>query len=196
MARQYESTETRRRQIAEAALHVIAEGGLRKFTTRAVAERVGITDGTVFRHFHDMDEIVHAALDVLEEELFGADPVDLPAMERLEAFFRHRATTMGRRGSIGRLLFSEQLLHAAGEDGRRRIAEWRHRNLAFVARCLEELSEQGRLAGPLPPKALVPVVQGVLLTFAVQGTLGDPTDEALERRVEGAWSSLRTLLFR
>lgn len=195
--RHYESTETRRRQIAEAALHVIAEGGLRQFTTRAIALRVGITDGTIFRHFADKQEVVHAALDLLEEEMFGQDHPDLPPLERFEDFFKRRAKAMGARGSYGRLLFSEQMVHVAGETGRKRISGWRARNVAIVAGCLRELHQAGRLATPLPPEALLPLVQGVLLTFALHANLaGDAPDPTLDARVDQAWNTLRTLIVR
>ena len=49
MAQQYQRSAVRRQQIADAALEVIAELGLRGFTTQAVAARVGITGGTIFR---------------------------------------------------------------------------------------------------------------------------------------------------
>ena len=60
MAQQYQRSAVRRQQIADAALEVIAELGLRGFTTQAVAARVGITDGTIFRHFKDKQEIVRS----------------------------------------------------------------------------------------------------------------------------------------
>ena len=91
MARRYQRTDVRRRQIAEAALALIAERGLDGFTTRALGSRVGLTDGTIFRHFDSKAEIVLAALDVLEERMFAVVPDDPDPLIRLEAMFAHRA---------------------------------------------------------------------------------------------------------
>ncbi|MBW2211320.1 MAG: TetR/AcrR family transcriptional regulator [Deltaproteobacteria bacterium] len=75
------------RQIAEAALVVIAESGLRRFTTKAIAEKVGIADGTIFHHFNNMEEIVLAAMDQLEDKMFaGGFPADPDPLRRLELF--------------------------------------------------------------------------------------------------------------
>lgn len=67
-----QTSDARRRQIAEAALSVIAEDGLARFTSAAIARKVGVTDGALFRHFADKDAIVLAAIDRVEEILFDA----------------------------------------------------------------------------------------------------------------------------
>ena len=117
MAGHYESTAVRRRQIAEAALAVIAEGGLGEFTTRAIAARLEITDGTIFRHFANKQEIVQAAMERLEEELFIELDPTADGWTQLEVLFRRRTRLLGGPDAIGRLVFSEQLVHAGGEAG-------------------------------------------------------------------------------
>jgi AcrR family transcriptional regulator len=64
------SAEARRREIADAALCVIAAEGLGHFTALAIAREVGLTDGALFRHFPTKDAIVDAAIDRFEELLF------------------------------------------------------------------------------------------------------------------------------
>ena len=79
MARQYEDTETRRKQVAEAALRTIVDDGVCGFTTRAIASRVGISDGTLFRHFGSKQEIILEAMSHLEARLTdGSSPAAIP----------------------------------------------------------------------------------------------------------------------
>ncbi len=196
MVRQYVSTETRRQQIAEAALRVLAEEGVGRFTTRAIAARVGVTDGTLFRHFADKEAIMLAAMDLLEEGLLvdldaGGDPV-----ARLEAMFRHRASFVGSNSSVGRLIFSEQLVHLAGEEGRSKVAMWRMQSLRFMFAALEEAGADGRTRPGLEPLDLAMVIQGVLLTFALRANIGGPeAPDALQARIDAAWTTLHTLIF-
>ena len=75
-------TEERRRQIADAALKVIAERGLGRFTTQAIAAEIGVTDATLFRHFASKEDIVLAALDRVEERLFEGFPPEDPGAAR------------------------------------------------------------------------------------------------------------------
>ena len=197
MAHKYERTDVRRSQIAHAALEIIAEGGLRSFTTRAVADHVGITDGTIFRHFKNKGEIMLAALDVLEEKMFANDEsLIADPLERLEAILSARIGLVGGAYSPGRLIFSEQLIHATGPEGRDKVAQWRVKNLGLLKSCLTELAEQGRLRDDLPPLALFPIVQGLVLTAFVDRSLHGAPIAELEARIDMILGTLKTLILK
>ena len=198
MAQQYESREDRVRQIAEAALVVIAESGLRRFTTKAIAEKVGITDGTIFRHFNNKEEIVLAAMDQLEDKMFAEGfPADPDPLQRLELFFRARAALLAGEAPMGRLMFSEQLVHAAGDAGREKLRAWRERNMAFVSSCLQELEAAGRLHPGARAAQLQVLVQGVLLTFPFERMVSGEESPDLPKRIDDCWETLaRSLVTR
>ena len=195
MARHYTDTETRRRQIAEAALGTIAEEGVSGFTTRAIAARVGISDGTLFRHFSTKEEIVLEAMELLRVEIEAGMVSTASPLEDLERFFRHRAAFVGAVGSVGRLVFSDGLVHLAGEEGRAEVARWRSRSVAYLRERLGQLEGAG-LDPRLDAAAASMLLQGVLLTFAMQASLGragSSTD--LQTRIDHAWNALHTVLF-
>jgi len=196
MTRHYEDTDTRRRQIAEAALRTIAEDGVSAFTTRAIASRVGISDGTLFRHFGNKEEIVLEALGVLEEEIEGSLFSTGDDLADLEAFFRHRAAFVGAEGSVGRLIFSDGLVHLAGEAGREHVERWRQRSVGYLIERLGRLKSAGRVRAGVDVPFLSMLLQGALLTFAMQASLGRAgSNEALRARIDHVWRSLTTLLF-
>ena len=186
-------TDTRQRQIAEAALKIIGEQGLGRFTTAAIAAEVGISEGTIFRHFESKEAIVHGAMDRVEALLFDDFPPEAPdPLARLGVFFRDRATLFLAQPALGQVVFSEQLVHAAGEAGAERVEEWKRRNVAFVRACLDDAAEAGLLRPGVSPGGLVHVVHGSLLSLAMLrrawGAAGD--------RVERTWSTLEALLRR
>lgn len=182
-------TETRRLQIADAALVVIARDGLGRFTTQAIAAEVGITDGTLFRHFASKEEIVLAALDRVEAQLFeGFPPTDAAPLARLERFFRFRASFVAERPVIARLAFSDELPHAAGEAGARQVESWKRRSLEFIVSCVAEAAERGELPPGLPVREVGLVVLGTLFALAKLGGLaGGPA------AVDRAWSVVASL---
>lgn len=54
---------TGREALLNAAVRVVARGGLRKLTYRAVAEEAGVTHGLVVHHFGSRDALIEAALE-------------------------------------------------------------------------------------------------------------------------------------
>ncbi len=185
-------TEERRRQIADAALKIIAEQGLGRFTTQAIAAEIGVTDGTLFRHFASKEEIVLAALDRVEEQLFEGFPPDDPdPLVRLERFFWFRAALVGANPVIARLAFSDELPHAAGPRGAQQVESWKQRSLGFIVSCVEEAAAQGRIPRGLPVLEIGMMVMGTLLALVRFGEFA-----AGPAATSRAWTVIERLLGR
>lgn len=195
MKRHYQDSETRREQIARAALQTIIEDGVAQFRTRSIATRVGITDGTIFRHFANKEEIVVEALKLLDAEMEAGFSVTGDALTDVETFFRHRAAFVGAEGAVGRLIFSSEFVRLAGDHGKTMIAGWRKSSVGYLVGKLEQLQTEGRVRSDLPVAALSMLVQGILMTFAMQASLGlSGSNAELTSRVGFAWDTLSTLL--
>lgn len=184
--------EDRRREIADAALRVIARHGLGRFTALAVASEVGVTDGALFRHFRSMDAIVDAAIDRVEELLFeGFPPEGEDPLERLGAFFRRRVAVAREHPGISRLVATEELARAGTAEATRRVTEFRSRSTGFVRGCLTEAERRGLLAPGLGAEEASVVVLGSLLALAHSSIQSEPDVARLAPRV---WSTLESFL--
>ncbi|HZY04219.1 MAG TPA: TetR/AcrR family transcriptional regulator [Anaeromyxobacteraceae bacterium] len=185
---------SRRREIADAALKVIAEQGLARFTSLAIAREVGVSDAALFRHFPTKEAMVLAAIDRVEQVLFqgfppaGADPID-----RLGTFFRQRIEVIRKNPGVALLVGSEQLAQAAPPAGVARVLEFRQRSRAFVRGCLAEAHRQGLLAPGLGPEEASVLVLGAILALAHAPPPGARTPAGLPERV---WAALERLLRR
>ncbi len=196
MTRQYEDTKTRRRQVADAALQTIMQDGVGGFTTRAVAERVGISDGTLFRHFGSKKDIMLEAMSRLEVELLGTLLQTGTPLENLESFFKERAIFVGEKDAVGALVFSSELLHLVGDDGKKKLKVWRRKTMKFLGDQLSILQEEGRTHPELDIMEMSMLIQGTLLTFAMQRTVKNRgTRKELDQRINKAWKVLFTVLF-
>jgi len=182
---------SRRREIADAALKIIAELGLGRFTSLAIAREVGVSDAALFRHFASKDDIVLAVIDRVEEILFagfppeGADPID-----RLGRFFQARIEMAREHPGAARLVGSDQLAQAAPPEGVARVAEFRHRSRTFVRGCLAEAHRQGLLAEGVGPEEAAVLVLGALLALAHAA----PDARPPARLPEHVWAALERLL--
>jgi AcrR family transcriptional regulator len=175
--------ESRRLEIADATLKVIAEHGLARFTAQAIAGEVGLSDAALFRHFESKEAMVEAAIERAERILFEGFPPDAAdPLERLGRFFRQRAGIARRNPGVARLVLCEELAQAAAPAGVARVRELRRRSVRFVRACLAEARARGLLAPGLDAKVAEVVVVGALLALGhARRPAGGPGDGAVER---------------
>ena len=189
-------TAQRQRQIAEAALQILSTQGVHRLTAVALADRVGIADGTIFRHFSNKEEIVNAAIDLFQatlEETFP--PAEREPLERLGLFFVNRLTLARENPEFLRLAFNDRLAEAAGEAGAQRVAQLVERSVAFVHKCLAEAQERGEVTRDTPPILLTWMVIGVIRGASTPGPHHVPGTEAPSTRSpKQLWEELENFL--
>lgn len=189
-------TAVRRKQIADAALEIIAHHGLNGFTTLALAQHVGIAEGTIFRHFRSKREVVLAAIGRIEEAMFSEQPGPSgDPLEDLGRFFRRRMRIMGASPGMARLFFSEELARAAGQEGEQQVQQMQRRSLDFMRSCLESAHDKGLTRQGTTPELLLVIVHGAALAL-VHGAMLGATEEALPARAERIWQGIEPLLRR
>jgi len=117
--------EERRAAIVAATIPLLIEHGA-MVNTRQIAEAAGIAEGTIFRVFHDKEQLIDAAV----EQAFDPGPTDdalraidrsLPLEARLEAaagIIQHRVSAIWRlMAAVGRTKPPESV-HPPGEPHR------------------------------------------------------------------------------
>lgn len=180
-------TSERRQQIADAALSILGEFGVGHLTMVELAKRVGITDGTIFRHFKDKQEIVHAAVKRVESLLFeqplpsGKDP-----LENLGLFFVARVKLVRSRPDILRVALGDRLVDAAGEVAR----SLQERSKQQIREFLVAAQAEGLIASDVSPDVLIWTVVGALRACGTGEGSGESADP------ERVWQDLERILRR
>lgn len=101
----------RRRQIKKATLDIIYEDGLKKFSTKNLAQHIHMSEGAVFRHFHTKNDIILAIMEDVKNDLL--QPLQQIARKntspekRLEEFMCFHITYLKKNKGVTILLFSE-----------------------------------------------------------------------------------------
>lgn len=105
------STEERRQEAVDAVIELAREHGPEGITTQAIATRIGITNGALFRHFPDKAAIWGAVFDWLGDRLGRLADAALAAggkpLQQLERLFYAQVDFVAGHPGVPRILFHE-----------------------------------------------------------------------------------------
>jgi AcrR family transcriptional regulator len=105
------TTDIRQEEIKQAVLDIIFTDGLKNLSTRNLAKRIGMCEGSIFRHFPSMHDIIIALIEDVQNDFIGklrtVANSSLPPTERLEHFLCSTVNYLTANKGITMLLFSE-----------------------------------------------------------------------------------------
>lgn len=168
--------DERRAATIETVLALAAEQDPNAITTTAIAERMKLTQGALFRHFPTKDAIWEAVIGWASERLLGR--IDAAAraaaspMAGLEAVFLAHIDFVARHPGVPRMMFGE--LQRAGSTAPKRVASIL---LRHYAERLHYLLQAGRKSGEFDPQLdveaaatlFVGTVQGLVMQALIAG---------------------------
>ena len=162
--------EERKTVIVETVLALAAEGKPSDITTAAIAERMELTQGALFRHFSTKDAIWKAVLDWVGKKLFtrlelAAAEASSP-LEAMECIFLAHMQFAAEHPGAPRLLFSEFQRTEASP-----VRNLVHSLLTKYNSRLVSLLEEGKKAGevdltldsPCAAALFIGAIQGLVL---------------------------------
>ena len=164
---QHLPAEERRAATVQAVVELAAEQNPSEITTTAIAERMGLTQGALFRHFPNKDAILEATMAWVSERLLAT--VDKAAAgaaspaAALEAMFMTHIDFVAKHPGVPRMLFAE--LQRAGETLAKRMVQTLVRQ---YEQRLRRLMEAGKTQHELDPELSVDAA-AVLFIGTIQG---------------------------
>ena len=182
-------TEVRQEQIAEAAMEMIAAGGLSGLSIAGVAERVGIVPSAVYRHYEGKEAVLDAVLDLLRSRLLAnveaVRAAEHNSLGRLRALFARHMTMLAENPAFPHVVFA----HFSQADNPERWSGLRDTMCAYIqeiVRIIEEGQAQGDIRPEIPPRTAAVMFIGLVLPGAMLHRLsGGDFDSA--GHVAAAW---------
>lgn len=179
------SHDIRKQEIVEATLELAAERGLTNLTTQAIAERVGIAQPTIFRHFKSRDAIFGAVVgwvaDHLLQVLEQMEHEHTPPDERLRQLLQRQLAFVGMRRGIPRVVFSDRL-HVESPALKAAVREIYQHLLARIARLLDKGRDCGCFRADLDAEQgaryIGALLQGTIMRWSIQDFSYPLEDEA------------------
>jgi len=188
----YLPAEERRAVIVETVLTLAAEGNPSEITTAAIAERMGLTQGALFRHFPSKDAIWEAVMAWAARtlasrlEAAAASPTPLDALEAV--FFAHIGFIAEYPGVPG--IFFGELQRPGDSPARERAREL----MEGYGTRLRAILREGQATGQLSPafdagtaaSLFVGIIQGLVLQSFLSGSR-----ETVSKNAPAAFSLFR-----
>jgi TetR/AcrR family transcriptional regulator len=141
----------RRAVTVEAVVQLAGEQNPSEITTAAIAKRMGLTQGALFRHFPDKTAILQAVMEWMAERLMSrienAVKAESSPLAALEKMFMAHVEFISEHPGIPRMLFGE--LQNAEATPPKRMAQTLIRR---YGERLTKLFEKGKACGELDPE--------------------------------------------
>ena len=164
----------RRAATVEAVVDLAAEQNPSDITTTAIAQKMGLTQGALFRHFPSKDAILEAVMSWVTDRLLAR--VDKAAegaaspKAALEAVFMTHIDFVSDHPGVPRMLFGE--LQRPGETLPKRMAQTLIRHYGERLRGLLEAGKaRGELRADLDPDAAITLFIGTIQGLVMQSML-------------------------
>ena len=190
---QYLSAEDRRAATVQAVVDLAAEQNPAEITTTAIADRMGLTQGALFRHFPTKEAIVEATMSWVGERLLvsvdkAAEGAASPATA-LEAMFITHIDFVSKHPGVPRMLFGE--LQRSGETLAKRMVQTLIRQYEQRLRRLMEAGKaQGELSAELDVDAAAVLFIGTIQGLVMQSLLAGKVS-GIRRAAPGAFAIYR-----
>ena len=166
--------DERRAATVEAVVALAAEQNPNDITTTAIAQRMGLTQGALFRHFPSKEAILQAVMRWVMERLLArvdkaAEGAGSPAAA-LEAVFMTHIDFVSEHPGVPRMLFGE--LQRPGETLPKRMVQTLiHHYGERLRRLLEAGKAQGELDAGLDVDAAAVLFIGTIQGLVMQSLL-------------------------
>lgn len=168
--------DERRAATVEAVINLAAEQNPSDITTSAIAQRMGLTQGALFRHFPTKDAILEAVMTWVAERLLSrvdraAQNVTSP-LAALEAVFMAHIDFVSEHPGVPRMLFGE--LQRPGETLPKRMVQTL---IQRYGERLRHLLERGKAIGELDANldieaasvSFIGSIQGLVMQSLIAG---------------------------
>jgi len=176
--RQHLPAEERRMVTVEAVIHLAAEQNPSEITTSAIAQRMGLTQGALFRHFPTKDAVFEAVMEWVAKRLLGrieklASQHASP-LAALEAMYQAHIDFICEHPGVPRMLFGE--LQRATETPAKRAVQIM---IGKYGERLAALIERGKAAGEVAPEIdtgtaatlFIGTIQGLVMQSLLKGSV-------------------------
>lgn len=172
--RKHLPADERRSVITATVVELAAEQNPGDITTSAIAHRMNLTQGALFRHFPSKEAIWQAVMEWVAERLLAridkAAQMAASPLAALEAMFMAHIDFVAKHPGVPRMMFGE-LQRAEDTPAKRMVRTLIARYGARLHALIEQGKAQGELAAEVDPTAAATLFIGSIQGLVMQSLL-------------------------
>ena len=181
--RNFEQLPTKEK-ILRLSADIIVNEGLKKFTARNVAERLGITDAAIFKHFKSMDDIIFEIIERYvsrcSRSADEAEKVGKSVKERLYQILKTHINVLEEtKGAVPVLCF--EFLRTEDKKFYKILREFIETYKRKVGDLIREGQSQGVIRKDIDPEAtamlFIGLIQAKVFAYLLDGKKGNIVDD-------------------
>lgn len=166
--------EERQADIVQGTIDLCAEQGVGKITTQGIADRIGVSQATIFKHFKNRDDVFTSVLRWLSGQMFktieGEFKADALAAQRLQNILSKQLNFANKNRALPRILFSDRL-HGDSSVLKSIVQNVLQRYIDALTQLIKEGQANGEFAPHLDPhevaKHIAASLQGTLMRWSI-----------------------------
>lgn len=185
----------RQREIIEAAIKLMDQGGIQSLTMKNIAAALGISEPAIYRHFQSKMDLLLSMLGQFKQRsgdhLRRARALEAPGLTQLETIFLEHAGQFAKNPHMTAVVFSEE----AFQDDRRlsdevfAIMQFAH---ATIAEIIAQAQHTGEIRDDVPKEHLALMMLGSLRLMVKQWRMSGYAFN-LNEESQRVWQSLKTM---
>jgi AcrR family transcriptional regulator len=166
-----ETTDIRQNQIKKAVLEIIANEGLHNFSTRNLAKKLGLSEGTIFRHFSTKRDIIKGIMDDVSKDLVGSLRnivlEAIPAEEKLFKYLCRNVKYLKENMGITILLFSEAT-HLGDNELKEKLNQILTEQKQLIIKLIKDGISEGIWDKKINAEDIAIIYMGIPITFNIE----------------------------
>jgi AcrR family transcriptional regulator len=183
--------DNKKRELLEAAVKLVAQGGIEAATVRAIAREVGVTEGAIYRHYPSKEELYWQAyrriIEVMIHEKEELIARGLPIRQTLREWVRlSYAHYDAHPDAFTYVLLTPPMIPAA------ELEITTHQGRLFME-TIKQTQKEGRVRS-ISPELALSLFTGLMLNvprLINEGTLPGPASQYADEVADAVWRVLQ-----
>ncbi len=187
----------RQMEIINAAIDLIADKGIQQMTIKNLSNKIGFTEGAIYRHFDSKIEILLGILAMFKDKKKNAlaqlhSSTEIDALTKLQTLFQERFTHFNANPAIAAVIFSEEIFQndkrLSGE-----VFRIMQESQAVVRVVIENGQKSGQMRKDISAEQLSLLITGALRLIVTQWRLSGFAFD-LQKEGRQLWKSIEQIV--